>query len=515
LYDSGGSDPQAIQVADVNGDQIPDLLVINCSAPTASDYCGKGPGLIGVLLGNGDGTFQPVVTYRSGGSQAASLAVADLNGDGIPDIVVANQCKTSGCSAVGGVSILFGKKGGTFRAQKVISSDGASKVLIGDLNGDGKPDLVIPTGGNNSGAAQVEVLLGNGDGTFQPGTFYYAPGILSPVDAVLADLNRDGKLDIVISGGTAQTKNKVTVLLGNGDGTFRTGTAFSPGGTFMVHSAVADITGDGKPDIVSAACTAQCVNADGTLQLRVGQGNGLFPNFLTFDTGSLGATGVAIGDLNGDLKPDVAVISFWGNTVSIFLNDSDPYAFPTETSLNSNFSPSVYGQAVTLAAKVTPSGSIAPTGSVIFRWPGAAASTLTLDSNGVAMLTKNRLNAGAYAMTATYNGDTNNAGSTSFAWNQTVIPAATSATIVSSLNPSAVGQEVTFTANITSATAVPTGTVTFQTGTSLLGTVQLNSSGNAKLTISSLPVGNDKLTVTYSGNSNINGSTASITQTVQ
>ena len=114
-YDSGGSGSTSIAVADVNGDGKPDVVVANCIA-NGSAACGA-PGILGVLLGNGDGTFQPVVTYSSGGNGASSVAIADVNGDGKPDLVVANYCgNSSSCSYGDGlVGVLLGNGDGTFQ----------------------------------------------------------------------------------------------------------------------------------------------------------------------------------------------------------------------------------------------------------------------------------------------------------------------------------------------------------------------------------------------------------------
>ena len=111
-YGSGGYYAESVAVADVNGDGKPDLVVTD----QCSDSACMNHGFVGVLLGKGDGTFQPVGTYDSGGYNAFSVAVEDVNGDGKPDLVVANVCATSNCSTGGAVSVLLGNGDGTFQA---------------------------------------------------------------------------------------------------------------------------------------------------------------------------------------------------------------------------------------------------------------------------------------------------------------------------------------------------------------------------------------------------------------
>ena len=190
----------------------------------------------------------------------------------------------------------------------------------------------------------------------------------------------------------------------------------------------------------------------------------------------------------------------------------------TSTTVASSLNPSIYGQNMILTALVTTSGPLPPTGAVAFTWSDGftkfTIGTAKLNSSGAATLVKSNVNAGAYPLTAVYQGDTNNLRSTSAVLSQTVLPAISIATITSSLNPSALGQAVTFTANITSPTVMPTGPVTFKAGTTLLGQVQLKS-GKAVFTTSSLVLGSTRVKVTFSGDSNIKGSASSVLQVVK
>ena len=191
---------------------------------------------------------------------------------------------------------------------------------------------------------------------------------------------------------------------------------------------------------------------------------------------------------------------------------------PTATTLGSSLNAAIYAQKVTFTARVTTSGPVPPTGTVVFMWKYFTTTytigSATLNSAGVATLTKSNLNADPYPMIAVYRGDTNNLSSTSAVLNQTVLQTTSAAALTSSVNPSTAGQAITFTAKITSPTVIPSGPVTFKAGTTVLGMAQL-SSGRAIFTISTLPAGSTVVKVIYNGNSNIKGSSASVTQTMQ
>ncbi len=186
----------------------------------------------------------------------------------------------------------------------------------------------------------------------------------------------------------------------------------------------------------------------------------------------------------------------------------------TATALVSNLNPSTYGQPVTWSATVTTSGSVVPTGNVTFMWSSSAIGTATLNASGVATLTRSNLNADAYPLTAVYKGDAYNLGSMSPIVDQVIQQTTSSATLTSSPNPSTPGEAVTFTAKISSPTVKATGPVSFTAGKTVLGTVEL-SNGKATFTTSTLATGSTTVTVTFDGDSNIPGSSASVTQVVQ
>lgn len=152
-YPSGGQFATSVAVADLNGDGKVDVVVANANSNT-----------VGVLLGNGNGTFQPATTYGSGGIFPISAAVADVNGDGKPDVVVANA-GVIGC----GVGVLLGNGDGTFQTPLVYCSGGlfADSVAVADVNGDGNPDLLVAnlcadqtSDCSGSGESGVGVMLG-------------------------------------------------------------------------------------------------------------------------------------------------------------------------------------------------------------------------------------------------------------------------------------------------------------------------------------------------------------------
>jgi hypothetical protein len=272
---------------DFNNDGKPDLAV----AASA--------GILDVLLGNGDGTFRPAVTYAAG-SGADALAVGDLNGDGNLDLVVADSIGNN-------VSVLLGNGDGTFQpAQSYGAGNDPDSVVVGDFNGDGKLDVAV----GNAGGNNVSVLLGNGDGTLQTAVNYAVGN--NPVAMTIGDFNGDGVLDLAVAN---SADNTVGVLLGNGDGTFKPAVVYSVGGA-PTSLAAGDFNGDGRLDLAVANSGTSNVsvvlgNGDGTFQGAVNYGVGANPSSLS------------LGDLNGDGKLDLAVANSGDNTTSSLLGNGD------------------------------------------------------------------------------------------------------------------------------------------------------------------------------------------------
>lgn len=486
-YSSGDQFAYWVAVADVNGDGKPDVVVVNQCASGSS--C-EANGTVGVLLGNGDGTFQTAVTYDSGGHGAVSVAVADVNADGKLDLLVANGCGSGDVNCAndtqGNVGVLLGNGDGTFQTAATYGSGGyqAFSVAVADVNGDGKPDMVVS---NNCGAYKpgsdcssgglgtVGVLLGNGGGTFQPAVTYGSGGY-RPNSVALADVNGDGKADLVVVNscvnsncGTA-TNGSVGVLLGNGDGTFQTVATYGSGGVGAVSVAVADVNGDGKPDlVVSNDCGSSGCGSGGLLAVSLGNGDGTFKSVVTYGSGGGGGTqSVTVADVNGDGKADLIATNFCGfgggeceGNLGVLLGNGDG-TFQTSVTYDSGG----YGALSVVSADVNGDGK-----------PDLLAANLCESG-----------------------GNCNN-GVVSALINITLTP--TTTTLVSSPNPSNYGQAVAFTATIRPQVwkGTPTGTVSFFDSTTNIGNSNLNSSGVAVLTTSTLAVGTHTITATYNGDS--------------
>jgi len=216
-----------------------------------------------VLLGNGDGSFQAPASY-SAGRIPYSVAVGDFNGDGKPDMAVASLGDGPAFTN-GSVSVLLGNGDGTFRTAVSYRTDpGPVSVAVGDFNGDGNLDLVVANYGSGPGFTNgsVSILLGNADGTFEAAI--NTPVIPSPVSVAVADFNGDENLDVAVShdsyvSGAAAT---VSVLLGQGDGTFQGAVNFNTGAflrDFDQTLAVGDFRAAGKPDLAVAVCGGAAV----------------------------------------------------------------------------------------------------------------------------------------------------------------------------------------------------------------------------------------------------------------
>jgi len=306
---AAGSGPVFIAVGDFNGDGKPDLVVAS-----------SGSNQINVLLNTTTGgalSFAAPIPYTVG-TAPFFVDVADVNGDGKPDLITANSSSND-------VSVLLGKGDGTFApATNFAAGTAPSSVAVGDFNGDGKADLAV----TNYGPSTVSILLGNGTGTI--GGFQLTNTVnvgTNPNSIAAADLNSDGKLDLVTAN---YTDGNVSVLLGHGDATFQTAAQYSAG-TSANFLAVGDFNKDGVPDLAVVNDNVSG-NIPATNTVSVLLGNGLFGAHADFAAGA-SPIAVVAGDFNKDGNQDVAVADNGGNGISVLFGNgagsmgaANPYA---------------------------------------------------------------------------------------------------------------------------------------------------------------------------------------------
>ena len=284
----------------MNGDGKADLAVTN-----------GGDGTVSILYNNGDGTFAAEVDYAVGNNPSA-VAIGDVNGDGLSDLAVANAVDNA-------VSVLIYKSNRVFKDKiDYPASTDPVTVTIGDVNGDGRADIVTGSGDSED----VAVLINIGDGAFASPVSYETHigggGGDSPLSTSLVDLNGDGKVDLVTADGS---KDSMSVLLNNGDGTFPSYQVYDTGvGSNPVAVAVGDLNGDGKPDLATAN------QGNDTISVFINNGDGTFADRVDYEVGS-GPSSIAIGDLNGDGKADLAVADFDYGLVSVLLNQAAPMLY--------------------------------------------------------------------------------------------------------------------------------------------------------------------------------------------
>src|ERR1700730_3803564 len=500
-----GDFPIAVVVGDFNADGKPDVAVANFNI----DQLTNGDS-VSVLMGNGDGTFQPAVDYVVG-TRPIALVIADLDGNGTADIAVANNSDNT-------ISVLLGKGDGTFQTPRTYPSGvGPHSVAAADFNGDGKLDLAIancpvsvlgvlspfecPPAGTD-GPGSISVLLGNGDGTFQRPLSLTV--LAAPYNIAAADLNGDGKPDIVATHNVVN--GSASVLVGHGDGSFDPAVTFS-GGDYIEGLVIADFNGDGKLDIVTG-------NANHQISELLGIGDATFQPAANYAVGVNEGRVSAIGDFDSDGRPDIAVVTD-NNIVSVFLNAGGVVRQATTVSVSSSMNPSSLIDPLTISVTVTSAASAAVSlggsatfiidGNTVFSDSRSGLPVGALSSSGQATLSIPLLNltAGAHSIVAVYSGDTQTQGSVSSPFTQIVTLVSTSTQLTSSQNPSALGQPITLTAVVNPQTPLigETGTVTFEDGATVLITlpVQTLRFGVASFTTSTLSAGTHPITPIYSG----------------
>jgi predicted NUDIX family NTP pyrophosphohydrolase len=286
----------SVAIADLNSDGKPDVVTSNANG---------GPGGVSVFVNRGDGSLQAGVDYETD-QGTASVAVGDLTGDGKPDLATANSFAST-------VSVLVNRGDGTFGDKTNYPSvDGPYSVAIGDVNGDGLQDLATANYGNFPNRERtVSVLVNSGHGGFQPAR-QYAVG-LGPQSVVLADVSGDGHPDLV----TANTlANSVSVLLNPGDGSF-VGRRDYATGRSPQQVAVGDVDGDGRLDLATPNYYSHVLANQGTVSVLLNKDGGTFYSRLDYATGDHPGS-VAVGDVNGDGRADLATTYY--SKVNVLLN---------------------------------------------------------------------------------------------------------------------------------------------------------------------------------------------------
>jgi hypothetical protein len=543
---------QSLAVADFNGDGKQDVAAAMLYADAVQ-----------IVLGNGDGTFTTGQVIPLPSPQA--IVSADFNGDGIPDLAVTNVINNGATFSPNTVTILLGNGDGTFTVKSTMpAGSNPLAITVGDFNGDGKADLAIVDQASNS----VTILLGNGDGTFAPAP---SPAVgLGPNSIAAADFNGDGILDLAVlnklntSGPAAP--GSVTILLGNGDGTFTPVGATPATGLVPVSIAVGDFNGDGKADLATANTGILPPPGESAASILLGNGDGTFVLASNTPAATLGVTPdeVVTADFDGSGVSDVAVgalAGFIGTILPQFGSEavatvggispigSGPHEVDAQYPGDSNNRPSTsniiyltaergaatltltlnpagpsysYGQQFVLTVTINPIENLIPTGSLTISYQGIGTGIVLSPGGTVSTFPFNLLAqpVGTFPITVTYSGDSNYLPVTG-SLTITVKPNLSAATLTSSLNPANAGQTVTFTATVSGASSSgvpPAGSVSFSDGATVLGTVPLVSgsggASTAAFSTSTLAVGTHTITAAYVPAAGYATSAATLTQAI-
>jgi hypothetical protein len=482
FYSTG--DAEGMAFGDFNNDGLLDIALTNRSQQN-----------VVLFLGKGDGTFTEKTTIlaKSGGGTSVlstamrvhDVVVGDFDGDGNDDIAYSVSQSNANTNFYSNLYVATGKGNGTFNTPTIAATNIGEFLTEGDLNADNKPDIVSctitrPPDGKTYVGNTMFVVMGNGDGTFATPVAYPAD---YPSDPHLADVNGDGKPDIIAGGSYGPL-----VFQGNGDGTFQPYTEPIIGKFKLTYAVNAgDFNNDGNADLVGT--NAEAAQAAVSLsQVQQGASAAALGGVAVFPLGS------GVHNVDASYSGDHIYAPNVSSTIQLL-------AAPTPTTLTLTVQPTsatVPGQSVTLTAMLSPYTVGPPTTTtdtetVNFYNGSTLIGSGTLTS-GVATLTTTALPAGTDALKAVYtppSTDQNYLGSTS----NTVSVTVTGIVVSSSVNPSTYSQNVTFTATVATG---DTGSVTFMDGTTSLGTATLSGT-TATLSVSTLTVNSHSITAVYSG----------------
>jgi hypothetical protein len=478
--------PISIAAGDFNGDGIPDLAVVNRSAS-----------LLQIFTGKGDGTFT-LLTHYVLGSEPDSVVAADFNSDGVLDLAVTNGGGNS-------VTILMGKGNGTFTTKNgTPTGSNPERVVAGDFNGDGIPDLAV----TNSADSTVSILLGNGDGTFNPQN---SPSTgPTPYGLAVGDFNGDGIQDLAVcdygsvSAPIPPGSNTVTILQGNGDGTFNALAATPGTGPQPYGIAVGDFNGDGISDLAVA-------NEGGsTLTILQGVGDGTFTALASPATG-LSPVYVAVSDFNGDGIEDLAVAADQAGVVDILQGNGDgTFTLVATPATASSAYPTGVGSRPVYVAVADLNGDGVP--DLVSADSGISFASILLGSHSrVATLTGvSPVGTGTHYVDAMYPGDSNFSSNTSSTIPLTAEPVPTTLSLMATTS----GAQVALTATLSPYNAQQNHatdgeTITFLSNGSSIGTGTLSSgSATATVNLSALAPGQDSLTASYATDGNFASATS-------
>lgn len=367
-----GTFPTAVAVGDLNGDRKPDAVVAAGTTGRTTQHGVEKMGSVVELLGDGEGGFAPATSFfaptlvnqSTDAMFPVDIAVADLNGDKKPDVLTSNAngdnvsvWLNDGTGGLGAASNYY--VGGGLPSSYSTGQVRPLGLAVGDVDRDGKPDVVTV----NSGSSDISLLRGDGKGKLGPAT-RFADSVFLGTGIAMDDLNGDGDPDVAV----AHSDRAVTVFLGDGEGDFDAPVNHPVGGTALDGVAITDVNGDAKPDLVTNN------GPDDQPSVLLGDGAGVFrlasPSYHTKAGGS-GA--YAVGDLNGDGRPDlVGGSTATGVAASVLLNTSKTGRTSQSMALRVAAAPGVLSMQVALPkvnfGTLTPGSGTEPAGLGNFRY---------------------------------------------------------------------------------------------------------------------------------------------------